>query len=71
VNGYDPEPLRLSRARHEQRIREADAERMARELRGTSPTHPWLRSTVELAVRAGHRLRGLASLPGHASRSGA
>ncbi len=35
MNYYDPDTLRLlTRERHEQRLREANAERIARELRG-------------------------------------
>jgi hypothetical protein len=38
VNQHDPDSLRLlTRERHEQRRREGDNERLARDIRGTTP----------------------------------
>ena len=40
MNYYDPATLRLlTREHQEQRLREANAERLARELRGSAPPH--------------------------------
>jgi hypothetical protein len=58
VNYYDLDSLRLlARQHHDLRLREADAERLARELRGTPQRRPRLRLTVSLALGARHRLR--------------
>ena len=47
MNGYDLGSLRLLTChKHEQRLREAGAERLARELRGTSPRRGWRRLRV-------------------------
>ena len=57
MNSYDLDLLRLlTRERHEQRLREADAERLAREIRATGQRRR-LRWTVSLALGAGHLLR--------------
>jgi len=64
VNAYDPDSVRrLISAHHTDRIREADAERLARRLRRTSSKHPWLHLTARVALRAGHRVRALTSIP--------
>jgi len=58
VNSYDLDSLRLlSRQHHDQRLREANAERLARQLRGTRPRLRRLRLSVSLAPGASHRLR--------------
>jgi hypothetical protein len=58
MSHYDLDSLRLlARERHEQRLREADAERLARELRATAQPRRRLRVPVNLVVGAGQRLR--------------
>lgn len=58
MNSYDLDSLRLlTRQHHDQRLREANAERLARELRGTRPRLRRLRLTVSLALASSHRLR--------------
>ncbi len=65
MHPYDPDSLRLlTRERHEQRLREADAERLAREIRDTRRHRRWLRLRLRagLALGASHlRLRRLES----------
>jgi hypothetical protein len=64
VNAYDPDSVRrLISAHHADRMREADAERLARELRSTSSKHRWLHLTAGVALRAGRRARALTSIP--------
>ena len=56
VNYYDSDSLRLvTRERLDQRIREADAERLAREIRGTERKSRRRRLTIGLALRPSHR----------------
>jgi hypothetical protein len=64
VNSYDLDSVSLlSRERHEQRVQEAEAERLARELRQSTRRRRRLRLSVGLTVHAGHRAdpRGLGS----------
>jgi hypothetical protein len=64
MNGYDPDSLhRVIHDQHLERIRVADAERLARKLRGTSPKRPWLRMSANVVLRAGHRIRALTPIP--------
>jgi hypothetical protein len=47
VDAYDLNSLRLlARQHHEKRLREADAERLAHELRGSAQSRPRLRLTI-------------------------
>jgi hypothetical protein len=55
VNYYTEDLLRLVTREHEQRTRAAEAERLAREIRGTVRGRRRLRSTVGLALGAGRR----------------
>jgi hypothetical protein len=55
VNYYSEDLLRLARREREQRAREAEAERLAREIRGTVPRRRRRRLTVGLALGAGRR----------------
>ena len=56
VNYFDSESLRLmTRERLDQRTREADAERLAREIRGTEKRSRRRRLTIGLALRTSHR----------------
>jgi hypothetical protein len=58
MNSYDLDSLRfLARHEHEQRLREAAAERLAREVRGTGRRRRRLRVAVTLALGARQRLR--------------
>jgi hypothetical protein len=57
VNYYTEDLLRVVTREHEQRAREAEAERLAREVRGTVPARRRLRSTIGLALAAGRRAR--------------
>ena len=64
MHPYDLDSLRLlTRERHEQRLREADAERLARESRATPRYRLRLRLRAGFALRAGQimRLRRLES----------
>jgi hypothetical protein len=68
MNGYDPDSLhRVIHDQHLERIRAADAERLARELRATSPKRPWLHVSASMVLRAGHRIRALTPIlrPSH------
>ena len=57
MHPYDLDSLRLlTRQRHHQRLREADAERLAREIRAARRRR-WLWLRAGLALRAGHLLR--------------
>ncbi len=50
MNYYDFDSLTfLTRQRHEQRLHEATAERLARELRATPETRRWLRLRISPA----------------------
>jgi hypothetical protein len=55
VNYYTEDLLRLVTRGHEQRTRAAEAERLAREIRGTVRGRRRLRSTVGLALGSGRR----------------
>jgi hypothetical protein len=56
VNYHTSDSLRLvARERLEQRTREADAERLAREIRGKEKGSRRRRPTIGLALRASHR----------------
>lgn len=56
MNYYDSNSLRLvTRERLEQRTRDADAERLAREIRGTDKRSRRRRLTIALALHASHR----------------
>ena len=58
MNHYDLDSLRLvTRQEHDQRLREADAERLIRDLRGTGRRRRRLRLIITLAPHASHRLR--------------
>ena len=58
MHPYDLDSLRLlTRQRHQQRLREADAERLARESRSTWRRRRRLRLRAHLALRASHILR--------------
>jgi hypothetical protein len=46
----------MTRERHERRLREGDAERLAREIRGTTPRRRLLQPILGLAL-ASHRRR--------------
>jgi hypothetical protein len=47
VNCHDIDSLRrLTREHHDQRVRQADAERLRRELRGKRQSRPWLLLTI-------------------------
>ena len=64
MHPYDPDSLLLlTRERHELRLREADAERLARASRATRRHRRRLRLRAHLALRAGQimRLRRLES----------
>jgi hypothetical protein len=47
--------LLLARQQHEQRLREADAERLARVLRGTAQKRRWLRLSAATTLAIGRR----------------
>jgi hypothetical protein len=58
VDCHNLDSLRLlTRERHQQRLREADAERLAREIGGTARRRRRLRLTVNLALGADKRVR--------------
>lgn len=61
MNHYDTETLRLlSREHHSKRLREANAERIARDIRGTRQRRRRPRLTIELPLqhrRHAHRPR--------------
>jgi hypothetical protein len=58
LDSYDLDSLRLLTCQHhEKRLREADAERLARELRATGRRRRRLRLTVKLALGGRDRLR--------------
>jgi hypothetical protein len=58
MHPYDIDSLRLlTRERHEQRLREADAERLARASRATRRHHHRLRLRAGLTLRTSHLLR--------------
>jgi hypothetical protein len=57
MNDYTEDMLRvLTRERHDLRLREADAERLTRELRATAQRRRRLRAPINLVVGAGQRL---------------
>jgi hypothetical protein len=57
MNSYDLDSLSLvSRERREQRLRDADTERLAHLLRIRAQDRRWLRMPVNLVVGAGQRL---------------
>lgn len=56
VNHYDPDLLRLlTREHHERRRREGDAERLARQIRGTTPRRRRLPQILRLALATARR----------------
>jgi hypothetical protein len=58
MNYDDLDSLRLlARLHHDQRVREADAERLARKIRGTAQPRRRLRLTIARRPVARHRLR--------------
>ena len=58
MHPYDLDSLRLlTRERHDQRLREAEAERLVRESRATRRHRRRLRLRAGLALRTSHSLR--------------
>jgi hypothetical protein len=56
VDYYDLDSLRLlARERHELRIREGDAERLARQIRGRPPRRPRLRLPLDFSLKPRQR----------------
>jgi hypothetical protein len=52
MNYYDPDPLRLSRERHQQLLHEADTERLAHNIRGRNLRHRRrLSSAITLSLK--------------------
>ncbi len=56
MNHHDPDSLRLlAREHHERRRREGDTERLAREIRGTTPRRRRLPQILGLALATARR----------------